>query len=269
MPSFHRHIDGDHKLIEPYRIVIHGGIDGFSRLVVYLHASTNNRASTVLALFREAISYYNVPSRVRSDRGLENVEVGRFMIQTRGMNRGSIITGNSVHNQRIERLWREVNRVVVSRFLNVFLFLESRGIFDPNNETHIYALHFVFLPLINVALSELSLEWNDHPVTTESNYSPRQLWTQGMLQLRSSQLSAVRDVIEGKNLNFEEFGIEEEGPVPSIEVSETVSVPESPIQLSNAEVLLLRQEVSAVPVDEHGIMSYLAALGVLGRIEHL
>lgn len=117
--------------------MIHGGIDGFSRLVVYLHASTNNRANTVLALFREAISYYNVPSRVRSDRGLENVEVGRFMIQTRGMNRGTIITGNSVHNQWIERLWREVNRVVVSRFLNIFLFLESRGAFDPNNETHL------------------------------------------------------------------------------------------------------------------------------------
>ena len=109
LPSFHRHIDGDHKLIEPYPIVIHGGLD------VYL------QASTVLALFREAISYYNVPSRVRSDRGLENVEVGRFMIQTKGMNRGSIITGNSVHNQRIERLRREVNRVVVSRFL------KSRG----------------------------------------------------------------------------------------------------------------------------------------------
>lgn len=113
--------------------MIHGGIDVFSRLVVYLHASTDNRASTVLALFREAISYYKVPSRVRSDRGLENVEVGRFMIQTRGMNRGSIITGNSVCNQRIERLWREVNRVVVSRFLNVFVLLESRGAFDPNN----------------------------------------------------------------------------------------------------------------------------------------
>ena len=193
--------------------MIHGGIDGFSRLVVYLHASTNNRASTVLALFREAISYRNVPSRVRSDRGLENVEVGRFMIQRRGMNRGSIITGNSVHNQQIERLWREVNRVVVSRFLNILLFLESRGAFDPNNETHIYALHFAFLPLINVALSELSRQWNDHPVTTESNYSPRQLWALGMLQLRRSQLSAVRDVIEGKNLNFEEFGIEEEGPL--------------------------------------------------------
>ena len=24
-----RHIDGNYKLIEPYRIVIHGGIDGY------------------------------------------------------------------------------------------------------------------------------------------------------------------------------------------------------------------------------------------------
>ena len=250
--------------------MIHGGIDGFSRLVVYLHASTNNRASTVLALFREAISYYNVPSRVRSDgfgkrRGWKVYDTNGRSEQEQYHN--CII--NSVHNQRIERLWGEVNRVVVSRFLNIFLFLERRGAFDPNNETDIYALHFVFIPLINVAFSELSRQWNDHPVTTESNYSPRQLWTQGMLQLGSSHLSAVRDVIEGENLNFEEFGIEEEGPLPSIEESETVSVPESPIQLSNAEVLLLRQEVSTVPVDEHGIMSYLTALGVLGRTEHL
>ncbi|XP_047231291.1 uncharacterized protein LOC124874117 [Girardinichthys multiradiatus] len=40
------HIDGNHKLIR-WRIVVHGGTDGFSRLIVYLSASTNNRAATV------------------------------------------------------------------------------------------------------------------------------------------------------------------------------------------------------------------------------
>ena len=70
-----RHIDGNHKLIQPYRVVIHGGIDGYSRLIVFLKASANNRASTVLNYFQEAVAQYNLPSRVRTDLGLENIEV--------------------------------------------------------------------------------------------------------------------------------------------------------------------------------------------------
>ena len=93
---FTRHIDGNHKLIEPLRIVIHGGIDGYSRLIVFLHASTNNRATTVLAYFQEAVVNYNLPSRVRCDLGMENFEVARYMLETRGLNRGSIINGTSV-----------------------------------------------------------------------------------------------------------------------------------------------------------------------------
>ena len=113
-------MDGNHKLIQSYRIVTHGGIDGFSRLVVFLKASTNNRASTVMEYFRGAVGQYNLPLRVRIDLGLENIEVARFMLQRRGLNRGITITGTSVHNQRIERLWREVNCIVCSRFVNIF-----------------------------------------------------------------------------------------------------------------------------------------------------
>ena len=41
-----RHIDGHHKLIN-WRFVIHGGIDGFSRSIVYLKCSPNNYADIV------------------------------------------------------------------------------------------------------------------------------------------------------------------------------------------------------------------------------
>lgn len=262
----YRHIDGDHKLIQPYRFVIHGGIDGFSRLVVFLQASTNNRADTVLHLFMEAIQSYHLPSRVRSDRGLENIAVGRFMINARGLNRGSIITGNSVHNQRIERLWREVNRVVVSRFLNIFLYLEQCGVFDPESEAHLYCLHLVYLPLINTALRELVSAWNDHPVTTESNYTPRQMWLQGMLQSRNSDHVAVRDVIDNGSVELDDFGIEEEGPVPALDDGSCVVVPESPIHLSGENLNALHQAIASAPSDDNGIVSYITAITTFERI---
>ena len=73
------HIDGLHCLIR-WKIVIHGGIDGYSRRIVYLHASSNNRADTVFRLFRAAVADCGWPSRVRSDKGGENVDVARAML---------------------------------------------------------------------------------------------------------------------------------------------------------------------------------------------
>ena len=86
--NFHilyRHLDGNHKLIEPYRIVVHGAIDGYSRLIVFLSASSNNRADSVLQLFLMAIEQYNLPSRVRTDLGMENIEVARVLLERRGL----------------------------------------------------------------------------------------------------------------------------------------------------------------------------------------
>jgi hypothetical protein len=55
-----RHIDGNHKLLR-WRFVIHGCVDGFSRYIVYLDVSSNNRSSTVYLYLRmvlDAVDYH-------------------------------------------------------------------------------------------------------------------------------------------------------------------------------------------------------------------
>ena len=61
--------------------MIHGCIDGYSRLILYLQGCSNNRADTVLQCFHEAVNQFGLPSRIRSDKGGENVLVARFMLE--------------------------------------------------------------------------------------------------------------------------------------------------------------------------------------------
>ena len=78
--------DGHHKLIR-WRLVTHRGIDGYTRLVVYLQCSNNNRSSTVYSLFLKATELYGLPSRVQCNQGGENVQVAQHMLEHRGVDR--------------------------------------------------------------------------------------------------------------------------------------------------------------------------------------
>ena len=103
----------------------HCAIDGYSRLVTFLKCSGNNSASTVYDLFLKAVSIYGLPSRIRCDQGRENIHVARHMLRHRGEERRSVLVGSSVHNQHIERLWRDMHRCV--SYLHVLsTFLPSR-----------------------------------------------------------------------------------------------------------------------------------------------
>ena len=132
------HVDGNHKLIR-WGFVIHRAIDGFSLKIMYFKCSTNVMTSTVLDLFINAANQFGLPSRVCTDQGVENVDIARYMFihHLHGPARRSFIAGKSCHNQRIERLWRDVFSVVLSIFCCVYGYLEENGYLDVSDEVHL------------------------------------------------------------------------------------------------------------------------------------
>ena len=207
-PNYIWHIDGTHKLIR-WRLVIHGAIDGFSRSVVYLKCSNNNCAATVLTSFQQAVQTFGAPLRIRSDHGGENIGVWDYMLHQYN-NPSCVITGSSTHNERVERLWRDVNRCVTMPFADTFRELEGLGLLDPLNEVDVFCLHNI-LPRINQCLSEFQESWNHHTISTEHNMTPMQLFVGGFMY------SAQYNLSDGTGLALV--------PVPSATSIQVVSVP--------------------------------------------
>ena len=222
-------LDGHHSLIR-WGFVIHGCVDGYSRRIIFLHCNTNNLSSTVLSLFESAIERDGGlwPSRIRVDYGVENTAVCDAMLAVRGEGRGSFIAGSSTRNQRIERLWRDVFRCICHVFYYTFYAMEQTGLLDLENPIHMFTLQYVYIKRINFALSEWMVCFNDHPVQTEHNWSPNQMWLNGMMNSCNPLANGNLDD-DPEDITF--YGEDPEGHTPLAESDNNVEV--FPAQLSN------------------------------------
>ena len=85
-------------------------------------------------------------------------------------------------------------------------------------------------------------QWNNHPVSARCNFSPNQLWIQGILHFRNSGYKAMTDVTTSKAVNFfNHYGIDEEGPVPDMQSDYAVSVPDTITTLTHNQELSLQE----------------------------
>ena len=235
-PNFLWHIDGTHKLIK-WKLVVHAAIDGYSRLVTYCHCSSNNNSTTELRLFVGVVQKYGMPLKVRSDHVGENVLVWTYMME-KHLNRNAVVLGNSVHNQRIERLNRDINTQVLNYFVNLFTHLEETGLLNPANETDLYVLHCVFLPIINKRLRDFMNASNNHPLSTEQNYSLKQLHAMN-LKLLQLQVLDPAGSITPENIRYPTFhNVEVRAPNNILNSSQRMELEN--ILASNATVSELR-----------------------------
>lgn len=166
--------------MDPFLLIFYSfsGIDGFTRLVVFMNISNNNKATTVQRGFVAATNQFNWPIRVRTDFGGENELIWQAMLDKRGPR--SALVGSSVHNQPIEQLWWIINDRVTLPFKVLFEEMSREGLLNTDNATYIMCLHWVFLPLIQANLTREVLALNKRKISTELQRTPCQIEIQFM-----------------------------------------------------------------------------------------
>ena len=194
----------------------------------------NNRASSTFSSFLQGTMRFGVPNRLRCDHGGENRLVARYMIIRRGIGRRAVLTGRSVHNQRIERLWVDVFARCLNVYYNLFQIMETQHVLDPDNGIHLFALQYVYLSRIQRDLSTFANAWNHHNMDNLNGRTPLQVWTMDLARRRRNP--AINPGVEHDNQHI--FNLRERAQMQS-----RFTMPSRNINLDNHTSQVLRDTI--------------------------
>ena len=159
---------------------------------------------------------------------------------------------------RIERLWLDLFVKVASKYHGIFNHLEKYEILSLENDVHMFALHFVYLPRLQEDLRTWQRSHNHHPVRTENNRTPLQLYHESFIQHAETHYSSIQNALYMDSASRQEqvrvFREENDFPEPSDIKIQLTRVP-SP--LSDPQLSELRTTINVTRQSEcNGIDIY-------------
>lgn len=201
------------------------------------------------------------------------------MLRTKGLNRGSVITGSSNRNQRIERVWRDCGRSVIKFFSRLFRHMEEREVcLELDNPVHMYCLQYIYQPRIQAVLGQWVRAWNNHPVAGCDNLSPLQMRETGFLQRfgHNHIPGNVHDVFDPtlpEQTNQDDFGVDwADGHLNDDSQSQQPSATDVPTytlpgRVSSERALSALQAINPNDNDDnYGITLYKRSVNIIERL---
>ena len=105
-------------------------------------------------------------------------------------------------------------------------------------------------------------------MTTEQNFSPNQLWVQGMIRMQNMSHTAVQTVLHGP-ADISNYGVDEDGPVPIPDAEQyMIEVPLSPIHLNADQLHIVLSIINVLRnLDDNGIEAFVAAKSIVSGFQ--
>ena len=163
-PNFAWHIDGYDKL-KPFGFPVHGGIDGFSRKMLWLKVErSNNSPEKIASLYLNAVNEFDgCPIELITDLGTKNGLAASIQSYFRDDPDAHRYVP-SPRNQRIESWWSSFAKQRTMWWRSFFQDLEFQSILDLSSEIHKEALWYCFANVLRRDFDFVKHHWNTHRI---------------------------------------------------------------------------------------------------------
>ena len=132
---------------------------------------------------------------------------------------------------------------LVQNALLEMLMLQLSGILNTGDSLHMYVLHYVFLPRINVSVESFVRGWNAHPMRTLRNWSPERTFVNGLMDVRNRFQTQICDWYRSppeQAIDMNWYGVDFNGPLPTDDDLPNVEVSDLDSPLTGRQDAILR-----------------------------